>query len=333
MSVTVQQVDAVVAEVDPVLRNLQITVAYGRLSSDFADRVDRDNVSWCAFGTWASEGVGGAIRHHQTDQSIVLRMLRLVLRGRYQGMADKAADAFAAGNRSVFGHIGRGFAGFHAALDDPSPGAVDEFLAALPSAECPDASVDLRLDPPVGLSDGFRAYHRSSTESDGRRRAQLVALGNLCMAHVEQVRLQRPIVDAFGAVLPGRLARLVPAQYIASRLVTEAVLELRIDEEHFRPGRRLPAMAGRLFPADLEVLDDDLFGPFAAVLAGPDRRRAPDADDWRSLADRLRYIGALMRSRQQARHLIGRLPFSTEQVRQIDAGVVPPELLPPADHG
>ena len=224
--VTVQQVDAIVAEADPVLRNLQITVAYGRLAEDFADRVDGANLSWCAFGTWASEGVGGAIRHHQTDRSLALRALRCIFRSRYRPMADKAAEAFARGNRAVFAHIGRAFAGFHQALDEPAPGAVDAFLAALPPPESAlDAAVDLRFAPPVGLVDGFEAYRRLRDDPDGRRRAQLVALGNLGMAHVEQVRLQGPIVDAFGAVLPGRVARSAPAQSIASRLVTEAVLE------------------------------------------------------------------------------------------------------------
>lgn len=73
VSVTVADVDRIVAVDDPVLRNLQLTVAYGRMAADFAELVDRDNLSWCGFGTWASEGVGASIRHHQTDQSIVLR--------------------------------------------------------------------------------------------------------------------------------------------------------------------------------------------------------------------------------------------------------------------
>lgn len=318
MTLTEQQVDEIVAEDDPVLRNLRISVAYGRLGEDFAKRVDDRNLSWCGFGAWASEGVGSAIRHHQTDKSRVLRCFRAAMPRHYARVAVVAAEAFARGNRLVFDDIGRAFARFHAAVDE---GSVAAFLADLP-AEAPEG-VDLVLDPPVGLADAFRAYRAAMDEEDLGRRAQLVALANLHVAHVEQVRLQQPIVDAFGSLLTGPLRRGF-TDTVMARLLTETTLTLPLGPERIRPGRRMPRLAGRCWPDDLAVLDEALFAPFAAVLA----RDRPDADDWRSLKDRLRYIGALMRSRQQAPELFTQQPFTPDQVTQIEAGVVPAELRP-----
>jgi hypothetical protein len=323
MTFTVNQVDAIVAEPDPVLRNLRISVAYGRMGTDFADRVDRRNLSWCGFGTWASEGVGRAIRHHQTDRSLVLRTFRRLAPRHYAGVAVVAADAFARGNCLVFDHIGRAFAGFHAAMDDARSVAMDDFLAALPVEE--PEGVDLEMAPPLGLPDAFRAYLAAIGEDDPRRRAQLVALANLCVAYVEQVRLQEPIETAFASLLPAGWRR-PHAEMVLARLLTETTLTLPLGDETVRPGRRMPRLEGRSWPADLTDLDADLFGRFGDLTSN----HRPEADDWRSLRDRLRYIGGLMRSRQQARGLFEERPFTSAQIDEIEAGQVPEALRPKA---
>jgi hypothetical protein len=296
------------------------------MGQEFAHRVDDRNLSWCTFGTWASEGVGGAIRHHQTDKSLVLRTMRCVRRKAYPEIAEAAACAFADGNRAVFDDIGRGFAGFLAAVREDDPAAVDRFLDGLVHA-LPEAGIDITLE--VRLRDGFAAYRDAMATTDRRERAQLICFGNLCMAYVEQVRLQEPIERAFRAVLTGRWADRTWARRCASRIVTEWVLKLEIDQERFRPGWRLPKLHGRRFPPDLDDLDEDRFAPFRDVLPPP-RRRLPNSDHWPSLRDRLRYIGALMRSRQQVVALFDRLPFCPPQIDQIDAGRVPLELAVPA---
>ena len=332
MTVTVSQVDSIAAETNPVLRNLRITLAYARLAADFAERVDRRNLSWCTFGSWASEGVGGAIRHHQTETTRVLRILRRLLPRRYPAIAATAAGAFAQGNQSVFGHIGRAFAGFHEAVDDPAPGAMARFLAALPGERAtPDVPVDVTFDPPVDLATGFELYDRARVAPDDRRRAQLIAAANLCLACVEQTRLQEPIETAFSSALSGWWARRRFARWLVARLFTETALSMRLGDEEVRPRRPLPDHEGRRWPADLVELDAALFERFAAVLPATGTNRAPDSKDWTSLRDRLRYTGALMRSRQQADELVGRSPFEPDLVRDIDAGVVPASLTPKVD--
>jgi hypothetical protein len=333
MSVSVEQVDEIVALDDPVLRNLKITLAYGRMGHDFAEHVDDRNLSWCTFGTWASEGVGSAIRHHETEKSIPLRILRAVRRTAYPGIARAAAAAFAEGNQRVFDDIGRAFAGYFEALaaeaDDPT--SVERFLDALPPFPT-DAGIDLALTPPPGLREGFAAYEAARRTDDPRRRAELVCFANLCLAHVEQVRLQGPIVAAFGAVVPKRWLKEDRLTRLADRLVTETILKIRIDRRRYRPGWRVPKRAGRRFPEDLTELDASLFAVFdeAGVTTGG-RSDMPHANHWRSLRDRLTYIGALMRSLQQVRSLIGPLPLAPCQIAAIDRGEAPPCLRPPPD--
>jgi hypothetical protein len=333
MSVSVEQVDEIVALDDAVLRNLKITLAYGRMGRDFAARVDDRNLSWCTFGTWASEGVGSAIRHHETDKSIPLRLLRAVRRSTYPTIARAAARAFAEGNQRVFDDIGRAFAAYFEALavEDDDPTAVPRFLADLPPFPT-GADIDLTLTPPPGLREGFDAYEQARRTDDPRRRAELVCFANLCLAHVEQVRLQAPIVAAFGAVVPPSWLKKDHLTRLADRFVTEMILKIRIDGKRYRPGWRVPKRGGRRFPEDLTDLDVPLFAVFdrAGVMTGR-RSDMPHANHWRSLRDRLTYIGALMRSLQQMRALIGPLPLTPGQIEAIDRGEVPPCLRPPPD--
>jgi hypothetical protein len=337
LQVTTTDVEGIVAEEDPVLRNLQITVAYGRLGQDFQRLVPGPDLSWATFGAWASEGVGGAIRHQATDGSFWLKVLRRHHGEHYPDVVAAAGQAFAEGNRSVFGHIGWGFARFHESLLDHSSDAFERMVADLPGPA--DVRDDVHLDftpvPEVALAEGFTLYRQAGDEDDPVRRAQLIAAANLCLAYVEQVRLQAHVQDAWGAVLgEGRRSRW--RLHLASRFVTELVLKLQVGREVFRPGRRLPgpgrwpgrALRSR-YPRDLRRLGDPAFARFGPVLPRRWAKRAPHSNDWTSLRDRLRYIAALMRSRQQAPDLVTRLPFTEPQVRRIDAGEVPDELRGP----
>jgi hypothetical protein len=331
MTVTVRQVDEIVAINNPVLRNLKITVAYGRMAREFAGWIPGPDLSWCAFGTWASEGVGGAIRRHHTDKSFPLKVLRFVRRGSYEEIAAAASTAFAEGNQAVFDHIGRAFARFHEALAEDSATAIDDALAGMsdvPGRSHRKVKLDLEISPPVRLADGFTLYLRARDEPDPARRAQLVAAANLCLAHVEQVRLQKPIDDAFGAVLPRCWRESDRCREVASRFVTEVILTLPLGDEVVHPGHPLPPLDGRLWPEHLEPPDDELFARFVDVLPGADTVTAPEAAHWTSLRDRLTYIAALMRSRQQVPKLAGRLPFTPAEVALIDAGRIPDSLAP-----
>ncbi|MBK7338267.1 MAG: hypothetical protein IPJ00_19870 [Saprospirales bacterium] len=63
--------EAIIANPDPVARNLQITQSYHQFTVDFRQWVDPDNVCWCAFATWASKQAGRFIRNEQVPESLL----------------------------------------------------------------------------------------------------------------------------------------------------------------------------------------------------------------------------------------------------------------------
>jgi hypothetical protein len=59
---TPERVRAVIANTDPVVRNLQITQSYHELSAALNERDGGVDVAWTAHATWASKQAGSFIR-------------------------------------------------------------------------------------------------------------------------------------------------------------------------------------------------------------------------------------------------------------------------------
>jgi hypothetical protein len=226
-----EDVDAIAALADPVLRNLRITHAYGRLSTALRARLcgdagDGAHANWCTFATWASRQAGSTIRGEDlraaleraadealggrhgravidalrglgvsADRLPVLRELRAALG--IDEAARRAADAVARGNLKVFAEIGRVFACFLEEAGRPGPFdrvRLDGFLATLHPG-----------DPPEGqrlLARAFARYHAALGALDPDARAELLLLANLEIGIHEQTRLQPEIREALDAALP-----------------------------------------------------------------------------------------------------------------------------------
>ena len=293
---TAADVEAIGDEPCPVTRNLRISEAYHRISLDLAELLGGDDAPWTQFATWTSEDVGGAIRGEWTDRSCLLRLVRRV-HPHYEDISDSVAAAFTAGNARVFAEVGGACVAFVHAVGD-GPGAVQRFLDGLD----PTPRGDGIVAPPVILRDAFAAY-LEAIDQEGDERARSIALGNLCLAVVEQDRVQPEIAATFGAFAAGR-----PEGSWVRRMVVRGVTELVLEVEIgpgvvVHPGRHLHHRAG---PVDLGCLrDDPRFNRFGSLLAVPD----PDADRWTDLADRLRFIAALMSRYQQDPNLLGSCPF------------------------
>jgi hypothetical protein len=217
-SPTVQDVDAIAAGTDPVLRNLQITLSYSDLSIAIAVFMPV-NASWCTFATWASKQAGVTIRNEdlldiaraRLEESTGLlapieRMIALVggseadhIRRIAEHLADvgpfrRASDAVACGNKKVYEEIAREFARFLPVIAEgrsEQPAAVEQFCAALRPGPPPDGQ-EL-------LADAFRAYYRARFTTDYVQAAQLVLLASLKVGFHEQTRLQPEIKEAIDA--------------------------------------------------------------------------------------------------------------------------------------
>ncbi|WP_086662358.1 hypothetical protein [Lentzea kentuckyensis] len=218
----VGEVDRISAHADPVVRNLQITYCYHRLSRVLAAHTD-GAANWCTFAVWASKQVGQTIRREDLARTVE-RLLKsspevaagvdLVVRSLRRAVSAEALEgahrtvrqvvvttarlgdvsaASARGNLKVFEEIAREFARFLAefpeATDDDA--RIGEFCEALRSGE-----------PPEGqryLKQAFTRYHRAMSTQDHKRRAELLLLANIEVGLHEQTRLQPEIAAALEA--------------------------------------------------------------------------------------------------------------------------------------
>ncbi len=224
---TVEEVERIVAIANPVVRNLEITHCYGRLSAAMAQRTG-PCANWCTFATWASRQAGRTIRGEDLIETLRTRLHagpellhplaslgRVLLRkglfdpqspiGRLTGQLhtpfdvfERTSDAVGRGNRKVFEEIGLEFARYlqdvaPAAGSDPADPHLRAFLDGLRPGEPPDGQRYLRQ--------AFTRYTRAAQAEDEAARAQLLLLANLEIGMHEQTRLQPEITAALDALV------------------------------------------------------------------------------------------------------------------------------------
>jgi hypothetical protein len=296
-----------------VIRNLEITECYVRLSAAMAQRTGQPAANWCTFATWASRQAGRTIRgedlldtlkRHLGRKGRMLRPFRSI--GRYllrKGLfepetrlgaavaaihtpfdsLERASDAVARGNLKVFEEIGAEFARFLSSVAPDAPlesSALSQFLAGLRAGA-----------PPEGqdyLKEAFTHYQEARQQEDPGSRAELMLLANLKIGLHEQTRLQPQIAEAIDAPAAtaadlGRralhalwpAAREWPGAFHGPLAAVLGVLALGVR----RAGRRAireavtESMMTLALPGVVLALGRDLDAPVPAVLANP---RSPD---------------------------------------------------------
>ena len=215
---SVADVEAICAQSEPVLRNLQITHAYHELSAALAVHTGQ-SANWCTFATWASKQAGHTIRGedlarkidddfgaygkflsaasrlrefvHSIDAEYEPDRIRAAIREVYSPLEAlrQTRGAIARGNKRVFGEMGREFARFLALLRD---GLV------VNSAQF-DGQIRASAGP---LELAFAAYVQMLRETEPKAKAEWMLLGNLCIGIHEQAGLQPDIVEALNAPVP-----------------------------------------------------------------------------------------------------------------------------------
>jgi hypothetical protein len=180
------------------------------------------------------------------------------------------------------------------------------------------------------LREAIRWYYRARFASTGDERSEQVLAGSLLLGTYEQTRLQRPIDEAFALGVDGLLgpiersvarlpvpwpervdsnvlrpvrARLTPWW---ARLMTTRTMTLQIDGDVISLGTALgPAPGHPLTPATLEQIASPQLRDLLHQLRLDDGQPVV-ARDWSSFDDRMRFIGAFFRSRQQDGQLFAR---------------------------
>jgi hypothetical protein len=324
VSADLEEVRRIAALRDPIIRNLQITDCYARLSA----AVQAGGANWCTFATWASKQAGATIRGEDLDAALrrelgqgaeLLHPIRslwraLLRRGllrpetRLGGLVHRlhtpfdafelASDAVARGNRKVFEEIGAEFARY-LTLD------FEEFMAGVADAE---------------LRQAFTHLEAGRTAGD----PELVVLANLEIGLHEQQRLQpeiRAALDAATASQRPLLVRILgwPLQRQLTRLsrevITHSFMVLTLPGAVLALGRNLdmPLTA----PVNPELVA--LVARFEPV---PPALDDCGARDWSELTQRMHYISHLFRGYHD-RPELGDAPFTPRQLEQLRAGVVP----------
>lgn len=220
----IADIDRIITNDDPVIRNLQITQCYHELSITLAEHTGM-SANWCTFATWASKQAGQTIRKEDFKRLLEKRLNNPAMRmqavngfaaaaldtgaGSFsdlQGLAldtqhytsaiDRASNAVGRGNKKVFEEIGREFARFYSTcIHDEAPDSenIAHFCDQLHSG-----------DPPNGqryLQRAFTHYYQSLFEMDPKTRAELVLIANMEIGYHEQTRLQPEIAESLDSGL------------------------------------------------------------------------------------------------------------------------------------
>lgn len=336
MTITLADVTVITAIADGASRNRAITEAYGDISQELATHLGTANASWPTFAVWASNTVGrlirgdlaaaflpgnegytrvlGAVEDEVDDlarEAFDLVLDRETSAGLLATLTSGVGDALAAGNAEVFGEIASVIVRY---LDRLRAGAaaaddVDDLATTLTCSRGAD---------PTPLREGVRAYHRALGSPPGSSaRAREVLTANYYIGAHEQWHLQRHVSAAMDApalfVLSG-IGWLVD-QFVASwsdriratwrEVCTDILMRFALPEEDLALGEDVPPWQGQDFPQPLATLPQ---GTPARSLwitfNGPaDDLAGSAADDWAVLGERMRFITALFRSRQQVASL------------------------------
>jgi hypothetical protein len=218
----VDDVRRIAAIANPVIRNLEITHCYARLSAALA--TPDAGANWCTYATWASRQAGRTIRGEDLLAHLEQRLARsrwllhpaattwrrLLRRGLFQpgtrigrltgelhtpfDAFERASECVARGNLRVFEEIGLEFARY---LEECPPGEPSDprrfgsFLERLRAGDPPDGQRYLRQ--------AFARYEQERVDPDPKARAELAVLANLEIGFHEQTRLQPEIRAALDA--------------------------------------------------------------------------------------------------------------------------------------
>jgi hypothetical protein len=220
---TEEATHAIAALPDAAPRNLQITQTYHELTMALTHLLGSENVTWCAFGTWASKTAGQFIRGDEADRMVRLyvqqnefverklsslqrilswfepspELKHTLVAQAIDSVPAEISRQIGAGNVKVFAELGPLFARFLADFAE-SPiydqARLDAFLARLRAGPAEDDGQDL-------LIQAFTHYYLAMFAPNAQTKAEHILCANLLVGFHEQQRLQPQIVAGMEAPL------------------------------------------------------------------------------------------------------------------------------------
>ena len=360
---TQAEIRAIVNHENLVIRNLQITQGYYRLSQGMRKVVSHKNASWTAFATHASKTAGQALRHELMPRLLKSAMLRLAgydntfyylneaLEAPDQNQTltlaqsnllaralKRVSELISEGNVTVFDELAWPFASMIATFARDwkyDEGKWEDFLQAhfIPGP--------LESGGQDYLVEAFTAYYQAWFETDSKRKAEFILLGNLLIGLHEQTRLQPQIEQALAVpleVLLGageqdnlkdgvrqpRAGKVGLSRKIVTQAATQMWMSITLPSRELKLGENVVAPTGvNRFPADLITIENprclELVRRFETR---QDTLTGSAADNWMSLDDRMSFVVDFFRSHQQYRRMF-EAPFLESQAQTIEAGNLP----------
>lgn len=359
-----EEIQRIVQESNPVLRNLLITQAYYRISRGLAEVMDENNVNWSTFATWASKTAGRSIRNEEVPRFFLnalgfeeqlLEHLGPVLHGLLErfgilarvrhavyGVLQEVSSQVAEGNLKVFAELAPVFCDFIQTMRSDARERLAEFSARLRPGATEQGGQDL-------LRAAFGNYAEAMQSPSGNDRAELILLGNCRIGLHEQTRLQPNIQGAMVAPIHELFVKHLKLR-LPFGLRGPVAIVLRVLLRHFlrdlstaweevatRYAMNLALPDGQEIslgrdvpllpsgrPEELERLEQPELVELFHRFASA--REGSAANNWARLEDRMGFIVELFRSRQQDRDLFDQ-PFTVEQTLALESGQVPTGVL------
>lgn len=341
-----------------VVRNLQVTQGYYRLSEGMRWLIGGRNASWCSFAAHASKTAGQALRHELMPRLLKSAMIRLagydstyvylndVLDRANQVPLGEKESRLAEAMRRVSLLVSEGNIIVFAELAWPFVRFIDAFSEdrAFDGRKL-DAFLQQHFRPgPLDqggqdyLIEAFSAYYHARYETDAKRKAEYVLQGNLLVGLHEQTRLQSQIEQALAVPLTvfsdrasqderGRARRRLTTrrmQQLVTRATTQMLMLITLPSRELRLSQDVVAPTGvDSFPSDLLAIQNSRCLELVRMFEDrEDTLTGSAAHDWVSLQERMRFVVDFFRSHQQYDRL-WEPPFLTHQMPAIEAGYLP----------
>lgn len=214
-------IKATMASKDPVQRNLQITQTYSDINLELSKLMGKQNVSWCAYATWASKTAGQFIRKDNIDNTILdflrdkdwvketlskmpsalnwfgwkMKISDTHIYNILNETAQAASHQVAEGNLLVFSELAPLYEKFISIASKSTAYQqedLQEFLDYLNSFE-------EEKNGNEKLKQAFTAYYQAIFEEDEKTKAELIFMANVLVGYHEQIRLDPAINNSIQA--------------------------------------------------------------------------------------------------------------------------------------
>jgi hypothetical protein len=213
--ISIEEIDAVLNQPNLLIRNLQITLGYHKVSRMLRGFASTKNVNWFGFGAFASKTAGQAIRHELLPAPLKSATIRaagydntavyfhdVLEPATHSILAAQRTDGILAeilsrvslllsqGNLMIFEEVAKPFAALVDTFHHDWEPDDDKFQAFLESHFRPGSLEDGGQE---WLMEACSCYYQARFSKDVKQKAELILTGNLLLGYHEQSRLQ-PVI-------------------------------------------------------------------------------------------------------------------------------------------